>query len=756
MNPSHAGGPAGPVAQVLVTVSMQGHDQIFDYSVPPELVPVLAVGHRVVVPFGRRQTAGYVVGLAGQPAVDPGKLRPILRLDGDDLHLTEELMDLSAWLADRYLSLRSQALRVMLPPGAGTGRARPLQDRFIKPAVPAGRLAAALETLPANAVRQAALLNLLLDHPQGMPASEALGPGGGTSAALNALVSKGLVTVEHRQIHRDPLPPPPAVLAQPPPFTPAQAECCRRLEAALASREAQGFLLYGVTASGKTEVYLEAIRRCLALGRTALYLVPEISLTPQSVDRFRRALGAAVAVLHSGLSMGERYDQWRRIRQGDAQVVVGARSAVFAPVDDLGLIILDEEHEPAFKQDEAPRYHARTVAWERVQRGGGVLLCGSATPSLESWHEVEEGRWHLLTMADRVDGRPMPQVDIVDQREERAAGRSVISEPLAAALTECVARGEQAILFLNRRGFATIVLCRECGHAEECPRCSVALTYHRGRGRLLCHYCGLSRRPPTRCPSCAGTRIGFFGVGTERVEEAARELLPEARIARLDADTATRKGSHQRVYRAFAAGEIDVLIGTQMVAKGWDIPGVTLVGVISADTALHLPDFRSGERTLQLLMQVAGRAGRGDKPGRVIIQTFNPDHPSVTAVAGGRVTEFWRQEMEQRRALGYPPCGTLIRLLASAREEAAARRALEDLAARLQAEPLPGVELLGPARAPLGRLRSLYRWQLVLRGEPGLPGRDLRSWLAERLPGRGSWRQGGVRVSVDVDPASLL
>lgn len=747
-------GSAGSVAQVLITVSLQGHDQIFDYLVPPELVSILAVGHRVVVPFGRRQTAGYVVALTDRPAVDPEKLRPILRLDGEDLHLTQELMDLSAWLAGRYLSLRSQALRVMLPPGAGRVQRR--RDRFIKPAVPAAELAAALEALPANATRQAALLRLLLEQPQGMAAAQALGPKGGTSAALNALAEKGLIKIEHRDVHRDPLPPPPAVLAGPPPFTPAQADCCRRLQEALGSRQAQGFLLHGVTASGKTEVYLEAIRQCLAMGRTALYLVPEISLTPQSVDRFRRALGAAVAVLHSGLSEGERYDQWRRIRQGEAQVVVGARSAVFAPVDNLGLIILDEEHEPAFKQDEAPRYHARTVAWERVRRWGGVLLCGSATPSLESRHRVEEGRWQLLTMPDRVDGRPMPSISIVDQREERAAGRSVISEPLAEALTACVAKGEQAILFLNRRGFATIVLCRECGHAEECPRCSVALTFHRGRGLLLCHYCGLARRPPLRCPGCGGTRIGFFGVGTERVEQDARELLPGARIARLDADTVTRKGSHQRVYRAFATGEIDVLIGTQMVAKGWDIPGVTLVGVISADTALHLPDFRSGERTVQLLMQVAGRAGRGDKPGQVIIQTFNPEHPAVTAVAQGTTEQFWRHEMDQRRALGYPPFGTLVRLLASAREEAAAQRALADLAAQLQAGLLPGVELLGPARAPLGRLRSLYRWQLVLRGRPGLPGRELRSWLAGKLPGLGSWRQGGVRVSIDVDPASLL
>ncbi|HEY9856527.1 MAG TPA: primosomal protein N', partial [Stenomitos sp.] len=510
------------------------------------------------------------------------------------------------------------------------------------------------------------------------------------------------------------------------------------------------FLLLGVTGSGKTEVYLQAIASTLARGEQALVLVPEIALTPQTVARFRARFGDQIAVLHSALGDGERYDEWQRLRSGEARVGIGARSAIFAPVARLGLVIIDEEHESSYKQDVAPRYHARTVALQRAAFEGARVVLGSATPSVETYHRAQEGEYKLLTLSRRIHDRALPPVEVVDMRTELEAGhRSIFSRKLGEELKACLERGEQAILLINRRGYATFVLCRSCGEPVRCPNCSVSLTYHRAGEALRCHYCDYREEPPKCCPSCRSPYIKHFGAGTQQVLEAATELLPEARILRLDKDTTTRKGSHQQILDTFAKGEADVLIGTQMVAKGLDLPRVSLVGIMAADSSLNLPDFRAGERTFQLLTQVAGRAGRGELPGRVVLQTYAPDHASVRFAQAHDFESFFTFEIREREDLRYPPFQHLINVVVSAEVQEAAWKVASILATRLDA--FPEVLALGPAEAVLAQLRGRYRVQVLIKaGDLNQARRALREAV------RQTERPQGVRMAIDVEPASLL
>lgn len=538
--------------------------------------------------------------------------------------------------------------------------------------------------------------------------------------------------------------------------TPAPEMTADQLAAIAAVRESMGapaadmppILLHGVTASGKTEVYLEAIRLALDAGRSALVLVPEIALAAQVVEVLKSRFGSEVAVLHSRLSHGERFDEWQRVAGGQARVAVGARSAVFAPLDDPGVIVIDEEHEPAYKQESNPRYHVVDVARFRAARAGSLLLLSSATPSVESYYEALQGSYRLVTMDRRVSGTGLPEVRIVDMRDAFKKGTPLFSEPLCSAISERLARGEQALLFLNRRGYAPVLLCRDCGHVVRCENCAISLTLHASRQAMLCHHCGYSTSPPLTCPSCAGTRLRTFGVGTERVEAEVRARFPEARVMRMDSDTLSRKGAHERAVCAFRNGEADILVGTQMIAKGLDFPQVTLVGVVSADTSLHIPDFRAAERTFQILAQVAGRAGRGSVPGEVIIQTFTPEHYAVQCAREQDYRAFFDREIQQRQELRYPPFARLVRILASDASEAAARNAVETAADRLPRSST--VDLIGPAPAPIARLRGEYRWHLILRG----PSREeLCSLVSAALDAFPS----SVRsiLTVDVDPLSL-
>ncbi len=661
---------------------------------------------------------------------------------------------------------------VKLPP------ARRKMVRLLRLAVDAGvagEEAARLER--AGAARQARLLRALVTaEEEGRAAkmpSSGLAVGASAGAAAKALGEKGLARYTEVPSRRDPFQFFGFVAGDAPPLTDAQARAAGEIGRHLGARDGRTLLLHGVTGSGKTEVYLDAVARTLAGGRNALILLPEIGLTAQVLDLFKARFGAdEVAVLHSALSPGERHDEWRRIQSGEARVVVGARSAVFAPVPQLGLIVLDEEHDGSYKQDSNPRYHARDAARFRAAQTGATVVLGSATPSLESFYLAKTGEYGLIELAERIDSRPLPPVAVVDLREEMKAvpmpavktaegkqerpeppPRSVFGADLAAALGCCLERREQAILFLNRRGFASFLLCRDCGFTFHCPNCDVSLTYHHAGRYLQCHHCDHRRRVPDTCPKCAGLRLRPFGVGTEKVEDAVRQQFPQARTLRMDRDTMSRKGAHAETLRAFKRGEADILIGTQMVAKGLDFPNVTLVGVVSADTALNIPDFRAPERAFQLLTQVAGRAGRGRIPGTVIVQTFSPEHESVLFAAKHDYLGFYAQAIGQRQEVGYPPFAHMANVVFTDESEDEARKRGYRLANVLRAHlgDDSDVTLLGPVACPLSRLRGRYRWHLALRA----PAKEtllalLRAALADLTSGE---RQG---LSLDMDPLSML
>ncbi len=614
---------------------------------------------------------------------------------------------------------------------------------------------------------QARLLRTLASVGGGpLPVSEALALAQSTPTAVKRLEADSLIETATEEVRRRPFRFV-AGAAVPPMPTDEQKTAVEAITARLESRQSNVALLYGVTASGKTEVYLRAIAETRRRKRTALVLVPEIALTNQVVDTFRARIGDKVAVLHSGLSEGERRDEWQRIGRGEADVVVGARSAIFAPLGNVGLIVVDEEHESSYKQDSpAPRYHSRDTAIARARATGATVLLGSATPSVESFFRAESGEWGFLPLRQRALARPLPSVDIIDLREGYKKGQppGVFSLPLREAIADRLQKREQTILFLNRRGFAMFLLCRDCGFSTRCPHCDVSLTFHQKSFKLVCHHCAYERRAPDACPSCGGARIRPFGIGTEKVEEEVRNLFPHARVLRMDRDTTGKKDAHMTMLRTFRSGDADILIGTQMVAKGLDFAGVTLVGVISADTALNMPDFRAAERAFQLLTQVSGRAGRGRKPGHVIVQTFNPEHESVTAAAGHDYETFYRREIKYRRELNYPPFTRLANIVSQDEDGRAAEGRLRALASRLSRgggiKSLldgPGIggddsiEILGPAPCPLSRLKNRYRWHLLLKAENS---DILRQRIRDAFAGMSKSDRYGV--TIDIDPMGLM
>jgi primosomal protein N' (replication factor Y) len=656
-------------------------------------------------------------------------------------------------------------------------RARPKTERV-------ARLKAELTPDVRDELRRASVQAAVveyLDQSGPTPVSDLRAEVGGSSATLKALVDKGLVELEEQEVWRDPLQGRTFVPSSFPRLTAAQDSAWREIEASLHREGSEVFLLHGVTGSGKTEIYLRALREVLDLGQQAIVLVPEIALTPQTIRRFAARFPGRIAVLHSGLSLGERYDGWRRVRDGLVDVVIGSRSALFAPVDRLGLIVMDEEHEWSYKQDRTPRYHARDVAVRLAELKGCKVILGSATPDVVSYYRAQQGRYRLLHLPRRIMGHrrrvdeqraqhgidakraravkevgegydeavymDLPPVQVVDLREELKAGnRSIFSRALTQAMAEALEADEQVILFLNRRGATTFVMCRDCGYVMKCKRCDMPLTYHSAEDELVCHHCNWRTFLPDVCPNCWSERIKHFGIGTQKVEAVTRQLFPQARIVRWDRDTTGGKMAHEKILEKFINHQAHVMIGTQMIAKGLDLPLVTLVGVLSADTALRLPDFRAGERTFQLLTQVAGRAGRSILGGKVIVQTYAPDHYAIQAASRHDYEGFYAQEVEFRRQQRYPPFGGLVRLVYVDRDaqrcEAEAtkmHRILENKIARLG---LPELDLIGPAPAFLSRIRGQYRWHLIVRGK------DPHTLLEGLELGRG-WR-------VDVDPVSLL
>ena len=743
------------------------------------------VGCAVLVPFGRRQAVGFVVAIweAGAPGgdtwprdLDPRKLKSIIRAVSKP-YFDEEGAACAQWLSERYIAPLSACVRLFTPPGgvpkmvhARTGSWRleqpsvgEVDDRWVV----AGPNLASFAPRK-NAVKQAAIAEAVARGD--VRVAELSTELGAVSGALRALEQKGVVAIEHRRRmrgmqtasaaqHGHVFTPSPK-----PDLTPGQARALQLIDEARAHNRGDVVVVDGVTGSGKTELYLRAIEETLAQGRTACVLVPEISLTPQTVGRFRGRFGDMVAVMHSRMSQGERYDQWDFIRSGEARVVVGARSALFTPLRNVGLIVIDEEHEGSYKQDSAPRYHARDVALWMMRRSGGVLVLGSATPSIESLHACDAcDTWHKADLPDRANGKPLPAIEVVDMAAEfRGGSRAMFSGKLTRGLQKELSLGRKAVLLLNQRGFAKFLLCRDCGFVPTCPSCDTSLTYHE-RGRLLiCHHCGYHEPAPAVCPECGSPYLKKFGAGTQRVEAELRALLdgmpgvgPDVPIIRMDADTTSGKGAHQRLLEQFAAADAAVLLGTQMIAKGLDFEDVTLVGVINADTQLHLPDYRAGERTFSLIEQVAGRAGRAELPGRVLVQTYEADNVAIRAAASYDRARFLRSEMPKRRLLGYPPFVRMANVLVWGKDEPAVRetacRLSGELAQRVHDYAMGSWSVLPASPCVLAKLRGVYRWHIVVKGPPDA---DVARVIAPLFRARKADEL--VNVAVDVDPSDLL
>ncbi len=723
----------------------------YTYRIPRSLSDRVVTGARVVVPVRGRRLTGIVV--ATGTDAPPATPRDVLEAPDAEPAVTPAILRTARWVADYYGAPIGLALRAALPAamwGVGRTDAERATERILALS-PESPSLLERERLFRRARRQRELYEALEGLGGRAPVRHVVDQLGFSDALVRALVRAGLARVELAERVRDPFAGSPAA-APPVAATPDQQAALAAIEALPPGR---GALLLGVTGSGKTFVYLEAVRRALAAGRGAIVLVPEIGLTPQTVSRLRGAFGDQVAVLHSGLSDGERADAWRLLRRGVRRVAVGARSAVFAPVARLGIIVVDEEHEASYKNNEAPRYHARDVAAVRARIEGARLVLGSATPSLEAM-ALAGARLELVRLPVRVGMRPLPPVELVDLRVAptvRAAAPVPWSERLDEGIAGALERGEQAILLLNRRGWAAFLQCGDCGEVRRCPRCSVSLTVHQNPAALRCHYCGHAEAVPLSCPACAHPLQQTRGVGTQQVERVLAERYPRARIARMDLDSTSSKWSHQRILGAVERGEVDLLVGTQMIAKGLDFPNVTLVGVVDADTGLYLPDFRSAERSFQLLALVAGRAGRGPRGGRVLVQTRNPRHPALVHAAAHDTEGFLAGEFRARRWPAYPPVVALANLVASGfDEQAVARRAAElaEWCQRLLDQHALPLEALGPAPCALARIKDRWRWHVMLRGDARALGRLLR-YAARKLP-----RRGDVRVIIDRDPSSVL
>jgi primosomal protein N' (replication factor Y) len=725
----------------------------FTYLVPEQLTGRLLPGQRVLVPFGRTTALAFYLGPAERPRQGV-RLRSIERELEPEPAIPADLMALLRFASQHYRYPLGEALRGALPPGLAIGGEQlgpgPEMESFARAQV--GADPGQLRRAPA----QAAALSYLLAVGGRAALSEIAHAVPGAASSIKRLEERGWVRIEREPIAAD-LNTPWEQL-RPKHLTGEQSQCVSAVQQALEEGGFRPFLLHGVTGSGKTEVYLRAVECALALGRGALVLVPEIALTPQLVGRFRSRFGSAVALLHSALKDRDRLRYWHALRQGKARIAVGVRSAIFAPVPDLGLVVVDEEHDPSFKQEEKLRYHARDLAIVRAHQIGATVILGSATPSLETLENARRGRYRTLELRNRVDDRPLPTVTLIDLRLERPRSAlagpeepSILSAPLLEAMEQVLGRGQQVILFLNRRGHSTFLVCEVCGASVRCASCDVCLTHHLSSRNVICHYCGFTAFVPEQCSDCGGCLLRL-GVGTERVEAEVAERFPKARVARLDRDSASSSEKLTELLAAFARRELDVLVGTQMIAKGHDFPGVTLVCVVMADTSLAIPDFRAAERTFHLLTQVGGRAGRGSDPGRVLVQTYNPDCEAIRRLLQHDYHGFTKQELGRRRALAYPPYARMAAIRVEGSDPERTARAARQMAGVAAQHLARGVRLLGPAPAPIARIKGKTRWQLLLKGPTHAslsgPLRAIESCLSA-LPS-------SVKVIIDVDPGAML
>ncbi|MGW7977466.1 primosomal protein N' [Staphylococcus xylosus] len=769
------------IAKVIVDIPSKSVDFTFDYIIPTRLQSMVQVGMRVIVPFGPRTIQGYVMQVTDKPDgnIDIAKLKEIKEIQDIKPELTEELIQLTEWYNNYFVTKRISMLEVMLPsaikakytkvfsivdadavPGLlkvkfdkdgqypykeaqyndDLGQIVPLLKQGIVSEMTLlsqnvskkkQRAVSIIEGFDYDSVldslekskKQYELYTYLLDERHHTVLLKDLEDMGFSKSSIDTLMRKGFVEKYDAIVERDPFETRVFEQDQKQQLTDDQQEAYKSILESIQEHQQRTYLLHGVTGSGKTEVYLQTIEEVLKLGRQAMMLVPEIALTPQMVLRFKRRFGDEVAVLHSGLSKGERYDEWQKIRDGKASVSVGARSSVFAPFKNLGMIIIDEEHESSYKQEDYPRYQARDIAQWRSQYHKCPLILGSATPSLETYARAEKGVYELLSLPNRVNQQALPEIEIVDMRTELSSGnRSMFSEQLRKSIQQRLDKNEQIVLFLNRRGYASFMLCRDCGHVPQCPNCDISLTYHKSTDQLKCHYCGHQEVPPNKCPNCESEHIRQVGTGTQRVEELLQEAFQEARIIRMDVDTTSKKGAHEKLLDDFGAGKGDILLGTQMIAKGLDFPNITLVGVLNADTMLNLPDFRASERTYQLLTQVSGRAGRHEKEGEVIIQTYNPEHYAIKDVQANDYMAFFNKEMNYRKMGKYPPYFFLINFTIAHKEMKKVMEASRHIHKILLQHLTDKALVLGPSPAALSRINNEYRFQILVKykSEPAL------------------------------------
>ncbi|MDW4436484.1 primosomal protein N' [Staphylococcus saprophyticus] len=769
------------IAKVIVDIPSKSVDFTFDYIIPIRLQSMIQIGMRVIVPFGPRTIQGYVMKITDQPDsnIDIKKLKEIKEIQDIKPELTEELIQFTEWYNNYFVTKRISMLEVMLPSAikAKYTKVFSIEDTNALPETLAGKfdssghyafkaaqqnddLTQIAPLLKQGIVSEVTLLSqnvnkkkqraicvvegfnydsvlnslekskkqyelyaFLLDEQHRIVLLKEIEAMGYSKSSVDTLIRKGFVEKYDAVVERDPFETRVFEQDVKQHLTSDQQRAFEAISEKIHAHEQCTYLLHGVTGSGKTEVYLQTIEEVLNLNRQAMMLVPEIALTLQMVLRFKRRFGDEVAVLHSGLSKGERYDEWQKIRDGKARVSVGARSSVFAPFKNLGMIIIDEEHESSYKQEDYPRYHARDIAQWRSEYHQCPLILGSATPSLESFARAEKGVYELLSLPNRVNQQALPEVEIVDMREELNSGnRSMFSNQLRDAIQQRLDNQEQIVLFLNRRGYASFMLCRDCGHVPQCPNCDISLTYHKSTDQLKCHYCGHQEVPPNQCPNCESEHIRQMGTGTQRVEELLQEAFQEARIIRMDVDTTSRKGAHEKLLNDFGSGKGDILLGTQMIAKGLDFPNITLVGVLNADTMLNLPDFRASERTYQLLTQVAGRAGRHEKEGQVLIQTYNPDHYAIKDVQENDYTAFFQKEMNYRKIGKYPPYFFLINFTIAHKEMKKVMEASKHIHKILLQHLTDKALVLGPSPAALSRINNEYRFQILVKykREPAL------------------------------------
>ena len=734
----------------------------FDYLIPNELEQNVCDGTRVKVPFGSREILGVVTAVLSESP--HSNLREIIKIVGGQALVTPPILKLVRWIAEYYCCAPEIAMKAVLPDAVRKEEEGWRERLYVRALQQHGEL-------PKLTKRQEDLWAIIEEWRE-LPLQEFLRLAGTTSGTIRKLEDKGLVSIAPQISERDPYAKEHILPTNPLKLNDQQLVALNNIVKSIdclnspenrtdKNKGNHVFLLHGVTGSGKTEVYLQAIAHALEQGKGAIVLVPEISLTPQTVERFKARfshgpLQTLVAVLHSHLSSGERHDEWHKIRQGRARIVIGARSAVFAPVDPLGLVIVDEEHEHSYKQEEAPRYNARDLAVVRGQQEGAVVVLGSATPCMESYYNVQRKKYFLLSLTERADEKNMPIVRIVDMRNASSKGKgiSIFSPQLHEAILQRLEKKEQVMLFLNRRGWSSSLQCPECGFVAECPNCSVSLTYHRSAQKLMCHICGHIDSAPSKCPeqNCGNASIRYSGLGTEKVEAALDKNFPSARVKRMDSDTLKRKEDYRRILGDFRSGKIDILVGTQMIAKGLHFPNVTLVGIIHADLSLHIPDFRAGERTFQLLTQVAGRAGRGDVEGEVYVQSFTPFHPAIQYARRHDYIGFYDQEIEFRQELHYPPVGRVALLTLRGRSEDRVRFFADHLRKEMDllAIQLGDIVVAGPAPAPLLRAENFYRYQIMIR-TPRMP--QLSRQLSTKFDSLKIPED--LRLIIDIDPVSL-